>query len=387
MEKRIQVNLNYIRPNSSLIYPLYDKNGENVLKERTILSSERLAKIKVKYGTVLFCDEQTDRAVVPNYRLNIALHQSRDLMEEISTTGKLSKSSFRGLEQVVDEMVSDLMSSDIELLRLIKEMKSEDEYLYCHAVNVGLLAGAFAKNIGCKSGDIKQITLGGFLIDIGHMMQDRQYLDKKSSFSTDERHKMMRHPQLGYEVLKQIPGIHPMVLQAVLFHHERFNDSGYFHMPYAKLPETPKIVAVCDMYDAFTTDRPYRDGMTPEKALRVLLNSIDIHFDQYLIGSFINRVGAQVNHAQSFYGTNEICELNTQELALVREIGAHDLLKPKVLVFCRFEKAAGKLNVKFFDKPLEVDLEDDDRFMAKMVDNPDHLKLVRKKLIQRGIIA
>jgi len=266
-------------------------------------------------------------------------------------------------------------------------MKSEDEYLYCHAVNVGLLAGAFAKNIGYKSDDIKQVTLGGFLIDIGHMMQDRQYLNKKSTFTINERHVMMRHPQLGYEVLKQIPDVHPMVLQAVLFHHERFNDGGYFNMPYEKLPEAPKIVAVCDMYDAFTTDRPYRDGMTPEKALRGLLNSIDIHFDQHLIRNFINRVGAQVNHAQSFYGKNEICELNTQELALVRDIGTRDLLKPKVLVFCRFEKADCKLMVNFFDKPLEVDLEEDDRYMAKMVDNPNHLKLIREKLIHRGIIA
>ncbi len=387
MDKRIQVNLNYVRPHSSFIYPLYDKNGEKVLKERTILSSERLSEIKKKHGTVLFYNEQADLAVVPNYRLNIALHQSRDLMDEILATGKLSKSSFRGLEQVVDEMVSDLMSSDIELLRLLKEMKSEDEYLHYHAVNVGLLAGAFAKNIGFKSEQIKQITLGGFLIDIGHMMQDRKYLDKKSSFTVDERHKLMRHPQLGYELLKHIPDIHPMVLQAVLFHHERFNDDGYFKMPYEKLPDTPKIVAICDMYDAFTTDRPYRDGMTPEKALRALLNSIDIHFDQYLIGSFINRMGAPVNHALSFYGKNEICELNTRELALVREIGSHDFLKPKVLIFCRFEKAAGKLMVNFFDKPLEVDLEGDDRFVAKMVDNPKHLKLVRERLVQQGVIA
>ncbi len=387
MGKRIKVDINYIRPNSTLIYPLYNDAGGKILPERTLITRARIDSIKEKYGSTVYFEDNPELAVVPNYRLNIALNQSRDVMEEVSATGKLSKTAFRGTEQVVEEIVSDLMSADIELIRLMKDIKSYDEYLYHHSVNVGILAGAFAAILGRGSEEVKQIALGGFFIDVGHMLEDAQLLRKEGTLSVTEKQRLMRHPQLGYEMLKQVPGINAIVLQAVLFHHERYNDEGYFHMPYENLPASPKIVSTCDIFDALTTFRPYREAFSPEKALKVLLNSINIHFDFTLIDHFINEMGPLVNNTQSFYASFELCELNTQELALIREIGQKNFLKPKVLVFCKFEKVEGKLAVKFLDKPVELDLQDDpERYLTKILDNQQQIKMIKKKLKERGLI-
>ena len=387
MTKKVRLNVDYIRPNSTLVYPLYSDDGEKILAERTILSFNKLNEIKQKYGTFVYYNDTADRSIVPSYRVNIALNKAKAILNEVQSTNKLSKTTFRETEKVVEEIVTDLHASQIEAISLLKDLKSFDDYLYHHAVNVGILSGALARLNGYSLDDVKNITLGAYLLDIGHMMLDKQLSTKEGRYTISDKQKMKRHPQLGYELLKSIPGISPIVLQSVLFHHERFNNQGYFQMPYENLPEPPKIVGTCDMYDALTSKRPYRNAFTPSGALRIILNSINIHFDYNLVSSFINQLGSFLNSTQSFYAANDVCELNTNELALIKAIGSKDLLKPRVLIFCRFEKQQGSLAVRFYDTPLDVDLQGDEkRSITKILDNKQQVDAIRRKLLDKGLI-
>jgi HD-GYP domain-containing protein (c-di-GMP phosphodiesterase class II) len=235
--------------------------------------------------------------------------------------------------------------------------------------------------------ETKDLVLGAFLLDIGHMMLDRQLASHSGRYSVTDRQKMKRHPQLGYEILKGIPGVSPAVLQAVLFHHERYNGEGYYQMPYENLPLPPKIVGACDMYDALTSARPYRAAFSPAAALKILLNSINIHFDYKLVHSFINRLGSFLNNTQSFYTVNDICELNSRELALVIDIETEDFLRPRVMVFCRFEKHEGRLAVRFHDKPVEADLvQDGERYITRILDDKRQIEMIGEKLRSRGLL-
>jgi hypothetical protein len=387
MLKKIRVNVDYIRPDSMLLYPLYADTGEKILSERMVLSQRIIDEIRRKHGAIIYYIDTSEMSIVPGYRMNIALNQSREVMNEIASTGKFTKSSFRDVEKVVEEIVSDLNSSEILAISLLKDLKSYDDYLYHHSVNVGVLSGAFAKMLDLPLEDIKNYTLGGYLIDIGHMMLDRQLMLKEGQYTISDRLKMKRHPQLAYELLKSLPGINPVVLQAVLFHHERFNDEGYFQMPYENLPMPPKVVAICDLFDALTSKRPYREAMSTTTALRVLLNSINVHFDYALVKHFLNLMGPVLNSSQSFYTTGDICELNTKELVLVQEIGQKDFLKPRVLIFCKFDRSSGKLTVKFYDRPVSIDLaENEDRYITRVLDNRQQVKTIKAKLKEKTII-
>ena len=122
-------------------------------------------------------------------------------------------------------------------------------------------------------------------------------------------------------------------------------------------------------------------------ALKVLLNSINIHFDHKLVQNFINYLGPLLNNKQSFYAVNDICELNTRELAVIRSMGTDDLLKPSVMIFCRFERQQGKLAVKFYDKPVDVDLKEDrTRHMTKILDNSQQLEIIKHKLVEKNML-
>ena len=385
--KKEKINIDYLRPDSCLIYPLYTEDGRLLLRERVVLSASRISEIKRNYGNIVYCHDTDEGFPVSLYRMKIAYNESCEIMNEISRTDKLSKEGFRKCERVIEEIVSDLNSSEIETIKLLREMKSHEEYLYRHSVNVGVLSAVFADSMKrFTREEVKNIALGAYLIDIGKVKLDKQLLQKNDAYTISDMQKMKRHPQLGYEMLRSIPGIDQMVLQTVLFHHERFSSNGYFQLPYEHLPVFPKIVSACDIYDALTSNRPFRKALDPSDALRALLNAVYEHFDYALVSDFINHLGPMLNNSQSFYARKEICELNTDEMALIRDYGVKDFLKPRVLVFCRFERGKGKTTVKYYREPVEIDLEDDPlRSITKIIDNANQLSILRNKLNARGI--
>jgi len=387
-DQLIQIDMDYLSPNCSFIYPLYSKEGDKILNERTALSAQLIKKIKLKYGNYVYFTDTGHNSIIPIYRMNIAYNKSRDIMNEIKRSEKLSKTAYREAEKVIEEIISDLHASEVEAMSLLKNLQTEDDYSYQHSVNVGVMSAVFAKLLGVFSREeIKFLALGAYLFDIGSMKIDRQLLNKKDKYNISDMQKIKRHPQLGYEMLKKIPGIDPIVLQTVLFHHEKFNDRGYFQMPYSHLPLPPKIVSVCDIYDALTTKRPFREAIPPSTALKLMLNSINSHFDYDLISNFLNKMGPLLNNTQSFYTKNEFCELNTKEIAVIRDFGVEDFLKPSIRIFCRFERQNNRLSVKFYDNPVDVDLKmDKSRKMTKIINNSMHIKTIKSKLQEKNLI-
>jgi len=309
-------------------------------------------------------------------------------MDEIIKTDKISKGKYRESEELIEVILNDLVSSETDTIKLLKDLNSYDDYTYNHSVNVLLLTSVFSHKLKKYSmEELKSLLLGAFLHDIGKMKLDKQLLNKKGKLSITEFQKMKRHPQLGYEIIKSVASSDIIVQQCILFHHEKYNNKGYYGLPYENLPMFPKIISICDVFDALTTRRPYRNAISPANALKILLNSINNHFDYELVDKFINILGPFVNNTKHFYGKHEICELNTQELALIIGLGQNDILKPEIVVFCKYQKTRSKINVKFYDKPFRVNLEDDNkRLMINVLSNEYQVYSIKNRLLERSLL-
>ncbi len=388
-QQKVKINIDFLRPNSKIVYPLYSFEGKKILDERVILTSQMINKIKGEYGNVVYGLEPEDFGVIPRHRIEKAIDSSKNIIEEISNSEKLTKTAYNEAEKVIEDIITDLDSSEIEAIKLLKDLKSFEEYIYQHSVNVGIIAAVFARMQGNFSPEqVKFLTLGAYLLDIGLIRIDKLLLKKKGRYSSHDMQKMKQHPQFGYEILKGIPGIDPIVLQTLLFHHEKSNYKGYYQLPYDMLPISPKIVSVCDIYDALTTPRPYRKAISPTNALKFLVNSINVYFDYQLVSDFVNNLGPLLNNTQSFYSKKDFCELNTKELAMIMDFSMSDYMKPKLMVFCRFKKKKGKIFVQFYDNPIEVDLEEDPkRLMIKIIDNKNQIRAIKTKLIEKKMIS
>lgn len=395
MENMVKIDLDFVVPNKSYIHPLYSMSGRIALPERVVLTEERIKKIKRIYGNVVYyldqaADEGKKKGGSPFERLSEkAIDESREVLGEIARTNKLSRATYRKAEYMVEEIVTELDYAETKAFKLLKDIRDVDEYIYRHLVNVGMLSALFAQKIGgFTREEIKFITLGAFLIDIGLMKIDPQLLKKEGAYNVTDIQQIKRHPQLGYELLKDFDDIHPMVLQTVLLHHERFNNRGYYGLPYENLPLSPKIASISDIYDACTSSRPYRDAYAPNKAMRVLLNSVNRSFDQRLIADFINFLWPMLLENQNIYDKNEFCVLSSNEIAVIKELNRGEILKPVVNVVCRYKIINKKTDISFYKRAVEVDLRyDADRAMVKIVTDKNHIDFLEKKLAQHRLLS
>ncbi|HNV47133.1 MAG TPA: HD domain-containing protein [Spirochaetota bacterium] len=387
--KKVKINLSYLRPNSTFIYPLFSEEGKKILDERIVLTAELIKKITARFGNFVYYAEDGKRAVIQEGKLRAALATSHDVLDEIARTSKLSAEKYHEAERLVDDIIHNLSVEHANVINLIKDLKSFDDYLYNHSVNVGLLTAVFAKKIGGFSDhQYQSITLGAYLHDIGQRKIDKQLLHKQGQLDVLELTKLKRHPQLGYEILKDLEDSNETVLQTVLFHHEKYNHKGYYQLPYENLPIFPKLASICDIYDALTSPRPFREEpFTSCMALKAIVNSISSHFDFTLVSRFVNLMGPILNNDRPIFAVNDICELNTGELALVKGITPGDILKPQVVVFCRFVKEGDRLGVKHYNEPTAADLATENkRVVKKILNNRKQVDAIQKMAKERGLL-
>ncbi|HOP28975.1 MAG TPA: HD domain-containing protein [Spirochaetota bacterium] len=388
--KKVEIDLDYIMPDTSFIYPLYSSEGEKLLNEREVLTQGKIKTIREKYGNkVYYAPTEKDTGIIPSYVYDKALNQTKNVLNDIIITNKFTRDSYKKSEQVIDEILSELNSRELTAINLLKNMKSYDEYLYYHSINVGLLSALMVKKRRTyKGNEIKSVVLGAYLSDLGKIKLDKTILYKPDRLNEDEQIEMKLHPQEGYNIIKSLEGIDPIVLQTILFHHERFDDEGYYSLPYETLPTSPKIVAICDMYDALTTPKPYRQAYSPSEALKLIVNSVDKQFDRELVGDFVNLMGSLLNNSQAFYRKGDFCILNTGEICLVSEVNARDMLKPRMMVFAKFEESGNKTSLRFYQHPIEVDLTKDmNRKLSTIIMHQKLIDAIRNKLKEKRMLV
>lgn len=387
--QKMAIDLDYIMPDTSFVYPLYAPDGQKLLNEREVLTAGKIRHIKEKYGSKIYYYVPGDRGGMVSGRIyHKAWNNTKKILDEMLATEKFSRDAYRRTEDIITDIIDELKAKDMAVLTLIKDMRSFDEYLYNHSINVGMLTALMAQKRRIYHGpELKKVVIGAYLSDVGKMKLEKEVFNKPDKLTEEELIRMRLHPQDGYNMLKGIDEVDPVVLQTILFHHERFDDEGYYGLPYETLPSSPKIVSICDMYDALTSPRPFRRAYSPSTALKIITGTIDKKFDRQLVSDFVNMAGAVLNNSQSFYRKGDFCQLNTGEIAVISEIGTWDILKPRVIVFARFENIQNRSSLRFFNNPIEVDLAKDiNRKMDGIMMHPRIIEAVKAKLKDKKML-
>ena len=387
--KKIMINLDYIMPNRIFVYPIYSFNGEKILDAHEILTAQKIKMIMEKYGSkIYYFSSENDSPSEQNNIYASFVDRTRNIFENILQTGTISDEDYKNSENMVLGLLGDLDKKEITTADLLKEMENFDDYIFYHAVNVCLLTAMVLKwRRKYNEDSIKNIVLGAFFSDLGMLKLEKEIFDKPETLSKEELIKIRLHPQIGYNILRTVNDVNPIVLQTVLFHHEQFNDEGYYGIPYATLPISPKIVSICSMYNALTSARPHRQPYSPSIAMKLLINSVNGKFDYTLVSDFINSVGLTLNNSQLFYRKGDFCILNTHEICLISELPVADIMKPKVIVFARYDHSGKSVVAKFYDNPIEIDLTKDlNRMLDSLVVRQELVDALRNKLLDRKML-
>jgi HD-GYP domain-containing protein (c-di-GMP phosphodiesterase class II) len=184
---------------------------------------------------------------------------------------------------------------------------------------------ALAKQLDLSESETKQAGMAGLLHDIGKAGIDNAVLNKPGALTEDEFTLVKSHPQRGYEMLMQGNISDEVVLDVCLHHHEKVSGLGYPHKLKAdEISLFAKMGAVCDVYDAVTSNRPYKNGWEPGVSLQRMAQWAD-HFDDVVFKAFVKSVG--------IYPIGSMVKLKSGRLAVVIDQNPKSLLSPMVKVF------------------------------------------------------
>ena len=224
------------------------------------------------------------------------------------------------------EEISQSITRNPEAFLNLARLKTKDDYTYMHSVAVCALMIALGKQLGLTGADLKEAGLAGLLHDVGKMMIPEEVLNKPGKLTDEEFEIIKAHPLKGWELLNGSPDITVTALDVCLHHHERVDGKGYpDKLSGDKLSLFARMGAVCDVYDALTSNRCYKNGWEPADTIRKMAEWKNGHFDERVFQAFVKTIG--------IYPSGTLVRLKSGRLAIVLEQTEKSLLMPIVKVF------------------------------------------------------
>ena len=175
---------------------------------------------------------------------------------------------------------------------LVNAVEARDPYTCGHSERVARFSRCLGEVIGESPAGCERIYLTGLLHDVGKIAIPDGVLQKPGQLDEEERAIIETHTEAGWRILQELEALRE-VLPGVLYHHESFDGTGYpDRLSGEKIPLDGRILAVCDAFDAMTSNRPYRDGMPVERAIEILRSGSGTHWDPKLVDAFIKHLPA-----------------------------------------------------------------------------------------------
>ncbi|GAB3013047.1 HD domain-containing phosphohydrolase [Bowmanella dokdonensis] len=212
-----------------------------------------------------------------------------------------------------------------DALLCLTRIRQKDSYLLEHSLNVSILLAHFAKQLGLPSHQVSELTLAGFLHDIGKIQIADAILHKPGRLTDEEMQIMRGHVSEGVQAL-EMTGLPGDLIRTVAEHHERLDGGGYPKgVGSEDISLYGRMVAIVDTYDAITADRCYKAGQPAQTAHKILLKASPREYDQVLVQKFIRCMG--------IYPVGSLVRLSNSQVAMVCEQCEDNPLKPRVKVF------------------------------------------------------
>lgn len=251
---------------------------------------------------------------------------SRQAVASMFGEARLGKVVDTGGAQRLVQEISDSVSRNAGALISLARLKTADDYTYLHSVAVCALMLALARQLALDEQQTRQAGIAGLLHDLGKAAMPIEVLNKPGKLTDAEFAIIRSHPEAGYRMLCGADGVDPVTLDVVLHHHEKTDGSGYpAHLEDGQISLFARMAAVCDVYDAITSNRPYKAGWDPAESLRKMAEWSTGHFDPRVFQAFVKSIG--------IYPIGSLVLLSCGRLGVVIEQGAGSLLTPQVKVF------------------------------------------------------
>ncbi len=229
------------------------------------------------------------------------------------------------LDTLADDMIETLLL-DSDAVRCVSALRNKNQYLLEHSINVATLMVTFGKHLNMPKEVLKQLAIGGIIHDVGKVKVDDKVLNKPARLTPEEFEHMKLHQVYAEAMVSNVVGISQVSLDVCLMHHEKLDGSGYpIGLKGDDISLHGRMSSIVDIYDALTSDRCYKQGMSSAEAFKILISLTPHQLDKQLVYKFINCVG--------IFPVGSIVELSDGRVGIVWSSNQIEPLKPEVKCF------------------------------------------------------
>lgn len=318
--------------------PVYDDKCQLLLAKDVSLTSNYIERLKKANIQCVYIDDALSEGleaanVIPDELKIKSIATVKTAFKDLSDRKGSSYNikSIESIKQIVDEMMH-IIYENPSTLYCMTELMGTDMYTYNHSAEVAALSMLVAKSMKMNDTFIQKIGVGAILHDVGKMGVPAEILNKVDPLDEVESKLMKDHPQMGYDLLKDNDYISPISRQIVLLHHEKLNGSGYpFMMSGEQIPIHVRIVTLCDIFNAISSNRAYKRRMNADEALELIRAEAIYELDRDIYYHLLKVV--------NIYPVGTVVELSNGEVGIVIKENYEAQTRPVVQVIRQKKRA------------------------------------------------
>lgn len=330
-----------LQPGMILAKDIYLYNNDNIisvlLTKGQVLTNKYIEKINYHNISGIYIenkdfDDITTEPFIEKTLEAKALTEIKDTYNRFkSANGEINRESIKQISKIVECLITKILSNK-NLSYNILEFKNHDDYTYQHCLNVAIMSIFTGISLGLSESMLQELGTAGLLHDLGKMLIPLDILNKPGKLTDEEFSIMKTHPVNAVTQLEHMVSYD--ILRGIECHHEKLDGTGY---PYGRKGDNihfyGKILTVCDVYDALTTDRPYRKACFPNEVVEYIMGCVDTQFDYEVLTCFLKNIVA--------YPPGSLVKLSNGQLGVVVKNFSENIMRPVVRIVNE-DKSIGK---------------------------------------------
>lgn len=309
---------------------IYGPNGEIFLKRNTTLTRRYIKRLmSLGYNGIYIEDKISEgiesHEIIDAKLRNDTVQKVKKLYSHSAEGTKTDKIEWDAMSGLLNYILDEMLSKN-DLVYNMVDLKTFDDYTFHHSVNVAILATATGIQLELKRSDIYDLCMAAVMHDVGKIYLPKEILNKPGKLTDEEFAEVKLHPVRGYDYLRETHYISYDACKGVLMHHERHDGLGYPSGSRGdEINKIGKILAICDVYDALTSDRPYRKAWSPSEAIEYLMGNSSVRFNPDVTDAFLKKIVP--------YPVGTIVKLSDDKTGIVTKNFIEMKLRPIVRIF------------------------------------------------------